>query len=194
MAEAASKGSSGGSNEIELLARIASSRDAMALEALYDRYSGPVYSLILRVTSQNAVAEELTQDVFLRLWRQAHRFDSTRGALAPWLFTVARNLSLDHLRSAREKQRRMERGSDDPPPIAVSPSYESRLDRQETMARVRNLIEQMPDDQRRALELAYFEGLTHTEIAGRMGSPLGTVKTWVRKAVMRLRDELGGEA
>lgn len=181
-------------NEAELLERIAKSRDAVALERIYDRYAGPVYSIILRVTSQNAVAEELTQEVFLRLWRQAGRFDSSRGALAPWLFTVARNISLDQLRSSREKQRRVEHGSDDPPPIAVAPSHESRIDRETMMGRVRKLVETMPEDQRRALELAYFEGLSHSEIAGRMGSPLGTVKTWVRKAVMRLRDELGGVA
>lgn len=170
-----------------------SRRDQTALERLYDRYSALVYSLLLRMTQETASAEELTQEVFLKVWRNAHLYESSRGSLEAWLVTVTRNIGLDHVRSKREKQRRLE----DTETIAVvvaEPRTEEWVDRRRRMGQVRTLMASLPEDQRRALELAYFEGLTQTEIAARLEQPLGTVKSWVRSALLRLRGELGGRS
>lgn len=170
-----------------------SRRDQSALERLYDRYSALVYSLLLRMTQESASAEDLTQEVFLKVWRNAHLYESSRGSLEAWLVTVTRNVGLDHVRSKREKQRRLE----DTETIAVAvaePRTEEWVDRRRRMGQVRTLMASLPEDQRRALELAYFEGLTQTEIAARLEQPLGTVKSWVRSALLRLRGELGGRS
>lgn len=168
-------------------------RDQTALERLYDRYSPLVYSLLLRMTQDTGSAEDLTQEVFLKVWRNAHLYESSRGSLEAWLVTVARNIALDHIRSKREKQRRRE--ATDTVVVAVSePRTEEWVDRRRRMGQVRSLMTALPADQRRALELAYFEGLTQTEIAARLQQPLGTVKSWVRNALLRLRDELGGRS
>jgi RNA polymerase sigma-70 factor, ECF subfamily len=174
---------------MELLSR----RDQSALEQLYDRYSTLVYSLLLRMTQEAASAEDLTQEVFLKVWRNAHLYESSRGSLEAWLVTVARNLALDHIRSKGEKQRRRE----DTATIAVAvarPRTEEWIDRRRRMQQVRSLMTALPDEQRRSLELAYFEGLTQTEIAARLEQPLGTVKSWLRNALLRLRDGLGGRS
>jgi RNA polymerase sigma-70 factor (ECF subfamily) len=176
----------------QLMERLAR-RDQSALERLYDRYSALVYSLLLRMTQETASAEELTQEVFLKVWRNAHLYESSRGSLEAWLVTVARNIALDHIRSKREKQRRRE----DAETLAVAvaqPRTEEWVDRRKRMGQVRTLMASLPEDQRRALELAYFEGLSQTEIAARLQQPLGTVKSWVRNALLRLRDELGGRS
>lgn len=170
-----------------------SRRDQSALERLYDRYSALVYSLLLRMTQESASAEDLTQEVFLKVWRNAHLYESSRGSLEAWLVTVTRNIGLDHVRSKRERQRRLE----DTETMAVAvaePRTEEWVDRRRRMGQVRTLMASLPEDQRRALELAYFEGLTQTEIAARLEQPLGTVKSWVRSALLRLRGELGGRS
>jgi RNA polymerase sigma-70 factor (ECF subfamily) len=168
-------------------------RDQTALEQLYDRYSTLVYSLLLRITQEAASAEDLTQEVFLKVWRNAHLYESSRGSLEAWLVTVARNLALDHVRSKREKQRRRE----DTTTLAVAvsrPRAEEWVDRRKRIEQVRSLMTSLPPEQRRSLELAYFEGLTQSEIAARLDQPLGTVKSWLRNALLRLRDELGGRS
>lgn len=171
---------------MEQLAR----RDQGALERLYDRYARPVYSLVLRITQQAASTEEIVQDVFLQLWRTADRYQAARGALEPWLFTLARNRALDHLRMKAEKQRRREDALDDQP-IAVSmPSPERHIDAKRRAERVRSLIGSLPEVQQRAIELAFFQGMTHSEISAAMNEPLGTVKSWIRNALLRLREGL----
>jgi RNA polymerase sigma-70 factor (ECF subfamily) len=175
------------------LMELLSQRDQAALERLYDRYSTLVYSLLLRITQEAASAEDLTQEVFLKVWRNAHLYEASRGSLEAWLVTVARNLALDHVRSKQEKQRRRE----DATTFAVAvarPRTEEWVDRRKRMEQVRSLMTSLPQEQRRSLELAYFEGLTQTEIAARLEQPLGTVKSWLRNALLRLRDELGGRS
>ncbi|MGH9783210.1 MAG: sigma-70 family RNA polymerase sigma factor [Terriglobia bacterium] len=165
-----------------------------ALEQLYDRYSRAVYSLALRITRQSATAEEIVQDVFLRLWRNAHAYQPSRGPLEPWLLTLARNRALDVLRAKAEKQRRQEAGVEYFPwPAPGGPPEqwpEQRMDQRRRAELVRNLIGALPETQRRAIELAYFEGMTQSEIAAAMNEPLGTVKTWIRNGLLRLRQEL----
>ena len=166
--------------------------DSRALETLYDRYARPVYSLVLRISQQPASAEEIVQDVFLQLWRNAKRYQPTRGPLEPWLFTVARNRALDFLRLKREKQRRREDSADFDLPLSavVRPDPEGAMDQSRRAEKVRALMNSLPALQRRAIELAFFEGMTHSEISAAIGEPLGTVKSWIRGGLLRLRESL----
>jgi RNA polymerase sigma-70 factor (ECF subfamily) len=177
--------------DAELMERILR-RDSGALETLYDRYARPVYSLVLRISQQPASAEEIVQDVFLQLWKRADRFQISRGPLEPWLFTMARNRALDFLRLKREKQRRREDSVEDDLPIAAieRPDPEGDIDLSRRAEKVRALLTSLPDAQRRAIELAFFEGLSHSEIAASMGEALGTVKSWIRSGLLRLRESL----
>jgi RNA polymerase sigma-70 factor (ECF subfamily) len=166
-------------------------QDSTALEALYDRYGRPVYSLVLRIAQQPASAEEIVQDVFLQLWRNAARFQIERGPLEPWLFTMARNRALDFLRLKREKQRRREDSDSDIVPSAVlRTDPEGDIDRSRRAEKIRKLLGSLPAAQRRAIELAFFEGLTRSEIAAATGEALGTVKSWIRGGLLRLRESL----
>jgi RNA polymerase sigma-70 factor (ECF subfamily) len=173
-----------------LMARILQ-QEPRALEILYDRYARPVYSLVLRISQQAAAAEEIVQDIFLQLWRHADRYDSSRGPLEPWLFTVARNRALDFQRRNSEKQRRREDTLDnDPVSVRLEPQAEQRIDQERRAARVRALMAELPEPQRRAIELAFFDGMTHSEIAAALGEPLGTVKSWIRGGLQRLRETI----
>ena len=167
-------------------------RDSRALEALYDRYARPVYSLVLRISQQPSSAEEIVQDVFLQLWQNAKRYQAARGPLGPWLFTVARNRAFDFLRLKREKQRRREDSADFdlPPSAVVRPDPECAMDQSRRGEKVRVLMNSLPEAQRRAIELAFFEGMTHSEISAAIGQPLGTVKSWIRGGLLRLRESL----
>jgi RNA polymerase sigma-70 factor (ECF subfamily) len=167
-------------------------RDATALETLYDRYGRPVYSLVLRIAQQPASAEEIVQDVFLQLWRSAERFQISRGPLEPWLFTMARNRALDFLRLKREKQRRREDSTDSDLPFSavIRPDPEGEIDISRRSEKVRELMNSLPGPQRRAIELAFFEGMSHSEISTAMGEALGTVKSWIRGGLLRLRESL----
>ncbi len=167
-------------------------RDASALETLYDRYGRPVYSLVLRISQQPASAEEIVQDVFLQLWRSAERFQISRGPLEPWLFTMARNRALDFLRLKREKQRRREDSTDSDLPFSavIRPDPEGEIDMSRRSEKVRALMSSLPGPQRRAIELAFFEGMSHSEISAAMGEALGTVKSWIRGGLLRLRESL----
>jgi RNA polymerase sigma-70 factor (ECF subfamily) len=168
-------------------------RNSGALETLYDRYSRPVYSLVLRISQQATAAEEIVQDVFLHLWRHADRYDASRGPLEPWLFTMARNRALDFLRLKSEKQRRLEDAYEiDPPPSAATPAQapELRIDQERRAVKVRAVMAELPETQRRAIEMAFFDGLTHSEIAAALGEPLGTIKSWIRGGLLRLRESL----
>ena len=177
--------------DAELMERILR-RDPIALETLYDRYARPVYSLVLRISQQPASAEEIVQDVFLQLWKSADRFQISRGPLEPWLFTMARNRALDFLRLKREKQRRREDSVEDDLPIAAvaRPDPEGAIDLSRRAEKVRALMTSLPATQRRAIELAFFEGMSHSEIAAAMGEALGTVKSWIRGGLLRLRESL----
>lgn len=182
-------------SDAALMESLARERDVNALEQLYHRYSRLVYSLVLRMLLQAASAEEIVQDVFLQLWRNAHLYDASRGPLQPWLLTLARNRSLDFLRLKSEKQRRREDVLDDssaPLALAVAaPNFDTQIDEQRRAARVRELMRGLPAPQLKAIELAFFEGLSHSEIAAAMQQPLGTVKSWIRNGLLRLKEGLG---
>jgi len=164
---------------LTLLRRL-SGGDPSALGELFDLYAGLVNGLCLRILRDAAEAEDVVQEVFLQAWRQASRYDPQRGSPEAWLCTMARTRSLDRLR--RRAARREEPGDKAPAATAV-PRPE------ETLA-VRQALAALSVDQRAALELAYYEGLTQSEIAERLHEPLGTVKTRIRTALLRLREAL----
>jgi RNA polymerase sigma-70 factor (ECF subfamily) len=182
----------GPSDDATLLHLVAAQRDQDALAALYDRHSRLVYAVLLRITRDQPSAEELCQEVFFRLWRSAASFDGSQGALTPWLLTIARNAALDRHRSKGEKQRSSEVGSDDPLEPPAPGNVDAWVDTKLQADRAVALMSDLPEAQRQALELAYFEGLSQTEIADKLGAPLGTVKSWVRGALLRLREQMGG--
>jgi len=152
-----------------------------ALAQLYDRYSPVVYSVALRVLGDTGAAEDLLQEVFLQLWRNPGLFDSSRGNLGPWLAVIARNRAIDVLR-----KRRPETDITDVV-VSVERDMAGEADRTRMMEKVRGLLGTMPSLQRSALEMAYFEGLSHTEISAKTGEPLGTIKTRIRTGLLALR-------
>ncbi|HET9400522.1 MAG TPA: sigma-70 family RNA polymerase sigma factor [Candidatus Acidoferrales bacterium] len=169
-------------------------RDADALETLYDRHSRAVFSLVYRITQQRPTAEEVTQDIFLQLWRNARLYDAQRGPLEPWLLTLARNRALDTLRLKREKQRSREDDFGARELVCSAPDPETIADRETRAQKVRGVMAELPAQQRRAIELAYFDGMSHSEIAEKLMEPLGTVKSWIRNGLLKLRQELAAYA
>jgi RNA polymerase sigma-70 factor, ECF subfamily len=169
-------------------------RDVRAFEQLYDRHSRIVYGLVLRILQQGSTAEEVVQDVFLQLWRNASQYQASRGPFVPWLLTLARNRALDTLRLKSERQRRREDQTEELPQIAQVPQYEQALDEKRRAEVVRSLMSSLSAPQKKAIELAYFEGLSHTEIAEALHEPLGTVKSWIRNGLIRLKEGLRAQA
>ena len=165
-------------------------KDVSAFEQLYDRHSRVVYALVVRILQQGSTAEEVVQDVFLHLWRNAGQYQSSRGPFVPWLLTLARNRALDQLRLKSERQRRREDQAEEIPAIAQSPDYEKALDEKRRAERVRSLMSSLSAPQKKAIEMAYFEGLSHSEIAESLQEPLGTVKSWIRNGLLRLKEGL----
>jgi RNA polymerase sigma-70 factor, ECF subfamily len=165
-------------------------RDVRAFEQLYDRHSRIVYGLVLRILQQASTAEEVVQDVFLQLWRNAGQYQSGRGPFVPWLLTLARNRALDNLRLKSERQRRREDQAEELPTIAQVPEYEKTLDEKRRAETVRALMGSLSAQQKKAIEMAYFEGLSHSEIAAALQEPLGTVKSWIRNGLLRLKEGL----
>jgi RNA polymerase sigma-70 factor (ECF subfamily) len=165
-------------------------RDPQALAELYDRYGRLVYSLILRIVRDSGTAEDLVQETFLRVWNRVQGFDPHKGSVAPWLLAVARNRAIDYLRSAGGRERNaLELEMTDHPSLYTD--MEKDILTADKARRIKAAMEKLSANQRAVIELAYFEGLSQTEMAERMGQPLGTVKTWVRTALKNLRDEMG---
>jgi RNA polymerase sigma-70 factor, ECF subfamily len=175
-----SKTAIGSVDDSALLTRIGQ-RDENAMEDLFRRYSGVVYSVALRVLHDSGQAEDVLQEVFLQLWRDPTVFVEQRGSLGGWLVVVARNRAIDLFR------RRKPTDSVEDVVLASSVNVAEEAERNTTMQKVRQVIAGLPQEQRSTLELAYFEGLSHTEIASRTGDPLGTVKTRIRQALISLR-------
>ena len=178
-----------------LLRKIAGGdRDAFA--QIYDRFSRPLYSVALRILHDANEAEDIVHDVFISLWNKAPDFEPTRGSALGWAITLTRNRAIDRLRSRRRRSELLEQaapadlGYDENPPDSTTSPGELWL--KEKATAVRRAITDLSEDQRHAVELAFFGGLTQQEIAARLQQPLGTVKARIRRGLLKLRDTLAG--
>ncbi|MDX1982001.1 MAG: sigma-70 family RNA polymerase sigma factor [Bryobacteraceae bacterium] len=177
-------------SDAELIERL-KRREQKAMADLYDRYGKLVYSVILKVVRDATVAEDLTQETFLRVWNRTQFFDEQRGAVAPWLLAVARNRAIDYLRSA--DGRMAKRSTEFDPAIEHAAAFvdiERDVVNSDRARVLRGAFQKLTPNQKIVIEMAYWEGLSQTEMASRMKQPLGTVKTWVRTALKTLRGEL----
>jgi RNA polymerase sigma-70 factor (ECF subfamily) len=166
--------------------------DADALGELYDRYVRGVYSLAFRILHDGMEAEDVVQEVFAQVWKQASRYDASRGVVLAWLLTLTRSRAIDRLRARRARgagssdERALQQITDSSPPADLQVlSFEQ-------VGRLRAALDELPMLQRSAIELSYFEGLTHVEVAAQLEQPLGTVKTRIRLALRKLREVLEG--
>jgi RNA polymerase sigma-70 factor (ECF subfamily) len=172
-------------DDMRLVARIRAG-DQQAMSELYDRYGRVVYAVALRVLQDTSAAEDVLQDIFLQLWRNPDAFDASRGSLAAWLAVISRHRAIDRLRK-RKPEVDIEECV-----IAGGPDLGDEVERNLVIEKVRSVLAEMNPDQRQALELAYFQGLTHTEIAEKTGEPLGTIKTRIRSGLQQLRAKFAG--
>jgi RNA polymerase sigma-70 factor, ECF subfamily len=178
--------------DLELLERIKRG-DTTALDALYERYSSPVYSLVWKILQSPEEAEDVALDVFWQVWRQADRYDPARGAPPAWIFTVARSRAIDRLR-ARQRREARTVSFDDPAakldPLDEGAAPDVVVSFRQARDAVREAMTELSPVQREAIELAFFKGLTHAEIAATLNEPLGTIKTRIRQGLIRLRRTL----
>jgi len=169
-------------------------RDPDALASAYDRYGQVVYSLFLRITRDPSVAEDLVQELFIRVWNNARHFDAAKGSFGVWILSIARHMAIDHVRSAQSRFATRLRPLEDAERVRSgggAGQQESILDQVRTVS---TAFSYLNFNQKRVLELAYYEGFSQTEIAARLNEPLGTVKSWMRSGLVRLRTAVkGGE-
>ena len=168
-------------------------RDRAALEALYSKYSGPVYSLAIHMLRDPGAAEEVVQDTFFNVWRRAGSYKPDRGSVTSWLFRIARNRTIDELRKRRKEFESVRHGvdltnrptesRDDDPTEYVTAQFEG--------SRLKQALATLRPEQREVVVLAYFGGMTHSEISRKLAQPLGTVKTRMRLALKKLRTVIG---
>jgi len=174
--------------------RAFASRDPAAADRLYGRFSSRIYGLGIVMLGSDAAAQDLVQDTFMKIWRTAERYDSTRGKLETWVLLVARSLAIDSLRRRVLESRSLELAG--PPPEAdASPGPDELAETADMAGRARRAMQRLSGEQRAALELAYFGGKTSAEVAELEGIPLGTAKTRIRTALLRLREAMseGGD-
>lgn len=172
--------------DVDLMQRVHRG-DQQALATLYDRYGGSVYSMALFILRSRPQAEEVTQTVFLRVWQRAEHWDPTRGQLISWLLSLARYTAIDALRREQRRPALLDTPLDDLPQLAAQPNptddpvwHDGQL--------LRDLLGRLPPEQAQAIHLAFFNGMTHSEIAAALGLPLGTVKTRLRLGLSKLRE------
>ena len=166
-------------------------RDEAAFERLYDESNPLIFGLVFRVVGQRADAEEVVFDVYQQIWSQAGRFDGEKSSAAGWMVMIARSRALDYLRSAAFRRQSNTTAAEDAAPMrSESPAPdEVEFSRQRRVV-VQSALRELPDEQRTLIELAFFDGLTHSELATKAGIPLGTVKTRIRSALGKLRGTL----
>ena len=179
--------------EDSTLVMLVAEGEVAAFEALYDRHRAQAYGLAMRVTRRPGLAEEVTQDAFLNLWRKADQFDPARGSLGSWLLTFVRHRAIDSLRSGARAERNveLETAADR---LEAPERTDEEVAAREASRSARRLVNELPTDQREVIELAYFGGLTQGEIAARVGVPLGTVKGRSRLALEKLRRSATAES
>jgi RNA polymerase sigma-70 factor (ECF subfamily) len=175
-------------DDADLIRRL-QAQDPDALEQLYDRYSPMTYGIILRIAGDAGAAEDLLQEVFLKIWERAQSFERDKGSLGTWLITMARNRAIDYRRSVEGRMASQSVGLESMPVgvARVEQEFVLRLDRIE---KVREALGTLSEAQRRVIELAYYDGMSHTEIAAKLGQPLGTVKALIRRGLKAIKDSL----
>jgi len=178
--------------DTELFQQIAQG-DERAFAALYDRFSAPLFSLAYKILNDEKESEEVLQDVFLKLWDMPREFDAARGKPFSWMATLTRNRSIDRLRARQTRQRITETAT---PELAenlnAGGDASDEFWREEKAAAIRSTLQNLPEEQRQALEMVYFGGMTHQEVSEKTREPLGTVKARIRRAMLKLRDALEG--
>ncbi|PYK14313.1 MAG: hypothetical protein DME55_15400 [Verrucomicrobia bacterium] len=176
----------------EMIARIGR-RDQSAFSALYDRLSGPLYSLAMKMLGDPAEAQDALQDVFLQIWSRAGTYDPEQSSVFSWTVLLTRSRVIDRMRARGRRSRVVVASTEDAPTAADASTVESAADtaeKNEEAVRVRYVLNNLPSEQREAIELAFFEHLSHHEIAARLGQPLGTVKARIRRGLLKLRERL----
>jgi RNA polymerase sigma-70 factor (ECF subfamily) len=171
--------------DLPLLRRVQAGDD-QALAELYDEYTPLLYPVVLRILRSAPDAEDALQDAWLQVWKRSVSYDASRGTVAAWLLTVARTRALDRYRSVASRRRAESNVDPEPVTPPVDPSMSAAVG--EIGARVRESLSMLQPQQRQVLEIAYFEGLSQSEIAGRIGAPLGTVKSWTRQGLQKLKE------
>lgn len=184
-------------SDAELIGRAAQG-DARALEVLYDRYSGVVFSFALRIVSDRQLAEEVLQEAFFRAWQQGGNFSAGRGSFITWLLSITHNLSIDEIRKRRRRPQKAD--SEEPEQVLASVADTgagAHVEDEVWLGALRETIgtalAELPPAQREAIEMAYFRGMTQREIAEALGEPLGTIKTRMRLGLQKLKDALGSD-
>lgn len=165
--------------------------DTRSLAELYDRYTPLLYPVALRILRSPADAEDVVQEAWLQVWKRSATYDPARGAIVAWLLTVVRSRALDRYRSLSSRKRAESKV--DPEPVSAPPDPTRSAVQGQLSRRVSDALAQLSAQQRQVLEIGYFEGLSQSEIAERLGAPLGTVKSWTRQALTRLREMLPQE-
>ena len=178
--------------DVNLLRRIAEG-DRSAFASFYDLYSGLLFSIAVRILNDNKEAEDVLQEVFLQIWEKAGAYDPLLGKPASWAVTLTRNKAIDRIRASQRRVKLIEQATVE---AAVSPdntpSANEKLHGKENAERVRSGVAALPPDQRRAIEMAFFSGLTQDEIARKLQEPLGTIKARIRRGMLKLREKLEG--
>jgi RNA polymerase sigma-70 factor, ECF subfamily len=172
-----------------LIKRVAGG-DEYALSSLYDRSSRLIFGLLLRILGDPALAEEVLLDVYMQVWRQAGKYDPSRGKTLAWLVIIARSRAIDRLRSTRQEEMRKESLDATDYGARLATAFQDPTTAPEMQRIVRTALDTLPPEQREVIEMAYYLGLSHSEIAARLGQPLGTVKTRTRLGMMKLREQL----
>ncbi|MFN2432226.1 MAG: sigma-70 family RNA polymerase sigma factor [Gemmatimonadota bacterium] len=176
--------------DLESLVGQLAARDRRAFASFYDRTSAFVFGLLLRILRDRESAEEVAQEVYVQLWRTASTFDRRRSSALAWVAMVTRSRAIDRLRADSSRRHAVQNLAVEPP-LAVQPNPEEEASLGERRARVREALGSLPPEQRTAVELAFFEGLSHSEISQHTDTPLGTVKTRIRAAIAKLEQALG---
>ena len=166
-------------------------RDRQSFDHFYERYAQIIFNLCVRILRDEAESQDVLQEIFLQIWREAERFDASRASVKTWLFTIARSRSLDRYRSRKTAMGRVEDRPEDQ--LQQIPDQKDLQNASVTRQYVIGALNRLSSEQRIVLELSYYEGLTQEEIAERLKEPLGTIKSRIRAALMKLRSAFGGE-
>lgn len=170
--------------------------DADAFEVIYDRHSAAAYSLARRLCRSAEVAEDVVQEAFLSLWRRRDRYDAARGDVRAWVLTIVHNVAIDRIRRAGSHERRRASAEGLEEYLEAPERTDEEVQRREEADQIRAALSALPDEQRQVIELAFFDGLTHTQIAAELEQPVGTVKGRIRLGLLKLQAQLeaGGQA